>query len=185
MLTDVRVYVLGDYLDVPALKQLALDRCIHIMRTHFQPTHFADAITEALTNTKHDDILLRTAILRNCCAKHEIIKEDTDLFRVLMEHEATAFTLGTEMQQAHKKASERNSELFLQKIGLSQQLELNKKDLERIHESVAQAVKLANKKSQCRNESCKKEFGATFETWANGTIRDIRCKRCRCKHYLD
>ena len=58
------------------------------------------------------------------------------------------------------------------------------KDLERAHENLKSSVKLANQTKQCRNETCDKEFGAALETYANGYIKSLRCKRCNCRHMV-
>ena len=58
------------------------------------------------------------------------------------------------------------------------------RDLERAHENLKSSVKLANQTKQCRNETCDKEFGAALETYANGYIKSLRCKRCNCRHMV-
>ena len=181
LMTDVRIYILGDYLDITELKNLSLSRCQHILELHFQPQAFVEAIGEALSNTKHDDPGLRKQILRSCCDKYKSIGEDSDLWRLLMEHEPTAWMLGVETQVMKGDLYNQISEIFCQKVEMSRELEHRKKDIQRATDNLAAAVKLVNGKSSCRNDSCNKEFGASLETYANGYIKGLRCNRCRCK----
>ena len=59
-----------------------------------------------------------------------------------------------------------------------------KKDAERANENLGSTVKLVNQTKQCRNENCDKEFGASLETFANGYVKGLRCKRCKCRHSI-
>ena len=181
-MTDVRIYILADYLDIDELKVLSLSRCQHILELHFQPQAFVDAIGEALSNTKHDDPGLRKQIIRSCSEKHELIKRDSDLWQLLMDHEPTAWTLGIENQIMKGDLYKEISEVFCEKVEMSRELEHRKKDVQRAHENLVMVVKLVNGKNSCRNDNCSKEFGASLETYANGYIKGLRCNRCRCRH---
>ena len=182
LLFHVRLYVFADYLDVEALKESALKNCIHYLVAHFDAWRYLDSITLAFANTKSDDSGLRPQILRSCAANLNEVQACAGLWTLLQDQEPLAWSLLLSAQQERKLLQGQLYESRAE-ASLSQSLLLNyKKDLERAHENMKAAVKLADRTRQCRNEACDKEFGATLETYANGYIKGLRCRRCKCRH---
>jgi hypothetical protein len=186
LLTDVRVYILGDYLDVPALKQQALNNVHHRLRVHFKALGFLEPISEALANTKSDDPGLRPAVVSYCAAHHRDVQKCPELVTLLQDNEPLAWKLLCETQQT-KEMLLRDMVVTESEVeSLRGHLEAKTKELERANENIKTTVKLLGKTDKCRNETCNKDFGANLEVYANGYVKGLRCRRCKCRHtHLD
>lgn len=182
LLFHIPLYIFADYLDVEAFKESALQNCKHHLIAHFDAWRLLDSITLAFANTKSDDSGLRPQILRSCVANLSDIQACPALWTLLQDQEPLAWSLLLEARREQKLLQSQLRESRAE-ASLNQSLLQNyKKDLERAHENMKAAVKLADRTKQCRNEACDKEFGATLETYANGYIKGLRCKRCKCRH---
>jgi hypothetical protein len=186
LLTDVRVYILGDYLDVPALKQQALENVHHRFRLHFKAPGFLEPISEALANTKSDDQGLRPAVVSYCAVHHHDVQKYPELVTLLQDNEPLAWKLLCEGQQQRemlvREMVVKESELQ----SLRDRLQEKMKELERANDNINTTARLMNKTDKCRNETCNKEFGANLEVYANGYVKGLRCRRCKCRHtHLD
>jgi glycyl-tRNA synthetase beta subunit len=59
----VRVYALAEFYDVPALKELALEKFNRVIQDNSQPDRFLDGVEEAYESTIQEDRRLRDAIV--------------------------------------------------------------------------------------------------------------------------
>ena len=182
LLFHIRLYILADYLDVEALKESALQNCRHHLLCHFDGRKLLDVIAHALANTKSDDTGLRPQILRSCVANSDEVRNFQPLWGLLQDQESLAWTLLLEAQDEQTFLQSQLKTSRLDASTAQSLLQSRDKDLERAHENLKAAVKLANHTKECRNETCDKEFGASLETYANGYIKGLRCKRCKCRH---
>ena len=182
--SDVRVYVLAEYLGVEALRLQALGNCTHQLNHHFHAAKLVEPISIALSNTKSDDDGLRQQVLRSCVAKSAMVKTCAELEQVLTDQEPLAWSL---LLEAQKRQDDLLRELVASTVeasAASTDLKHRTKDLERAHDNLRATVKLVNATKGCRNETCDKDFGAALETYANGYIKGLRCKRCKCRHLI-
>jgi hypothetical protein len=178
----MRLYILADYLDVDALKVSTLDNCRHHLLYHFDAQQLLEPITYALANTKSDDTGLRFQILRYCVENSSEVSRCEALVGLLQSHEPLAWSLLLQFRQEQNFLQIQLAETRVEASVAQNTLQSRNKDLERAHENLKAAVKLAERTKQCRNEACDKEFGASLETYANGYIKGLRCKRCKCRH---
>jgi hypothetical protein len=185
LLTHVQVYVLADYLSVEGLKLQALARCTHQMTDHFDPSTMIEPISVALANTKSDDSGLRRQTLRSCTAHSAQVETSPELERLLQDHEPMAWPLLLEAHAQNHALSARIDVAQLDAAGLRSLLEVRTGDLQRAHENVRLVANVMKSTTKCRNELCDKDFGASLETYANGYIKSLRCKRCNCRHLIN
>jgi hypothetical protein len=185
LLTHVQVYVLADYLSVEGLKLQALAHCTHQMTNHFNPCNMVEPISVALANTKSDDSGLRRQIFRSCTAHFAQVETSPELERLLQDHEPIAWPLLLEAHAENHALSARVDVVQLDAAGLRLLLEVRTGDLQRALENVRLVANVMKSTAQCRNDKCDRDFGASLETYANGYVKSLRCKRCNCRHLIN
>lgn len=166
------------------LKSQALAKCTHRLTAHFHPEEFLLPISVALANTKSDDKGLRRQILRACVQASAHIAKIPELDQVLQEQEPLAWPLLIEAHQDRSKLELQVRTSQQEAKHAQQVLQDRMKELERAEENLRLTVNLVRTTKECRNETCSKDFGASLETYANGYVKGLRCKRCRCRHQI-
>jgi hypothetical protein len=71
----VRVYALAEFYDVPALKELALEKFNRVIQDNSQPDRFLDGVEEAYESTIQEDRRLRDAIVNFFYTHSDLVNE--------------------------------------------------------------------------------------------------------------
>jgi hypothetical protein len=188
LLMDVKLYILADYLDIDSLKKQALLNTEHRLQNHFDAGMFLEPISIAMANTKADDSGLRRVVMSACVRHATLVEKSEQLRRVLQDHEPLAWSLLVTLKTT-ADASKEESENLLQSAQKELLLQTAKVDilftnLRRAEKNLVDTVKLLRTTKECRATNCENEFGAALETYANGYVKGVRCKRCKCRHPL-
>ncbi|GKU14305.1 unnamed protein product [Fusarium langsethiae] len=72
----VRVYALAEFYDVPALKELALEKFNRVIQDNSQPDRFLDGVEEAYESTIQEDKGLRDAIVNFFYTHPDLVNEE-------------------------------------------------------------------------------------------------------------
>jgi hypothetical protein len=175
---NTKMYVLADYLDVPALQKMALANCTILLKRADDFSLLADPIMHALRCTKPNDTGLRPHIIRSCALMRKTVNGDAELIRMLQDLEPLAWLLqseATEVEQSLRAdlcAAAREQDKLRESVA---------KEKERVIESddkFCRLTKVINYYEQCRN--CRSEFGAMAHGYEGGMVR---CAKCQCRHW--
>jgi hypothetical protein len=72
----VRVYALAEFYDVPALKELALEKFNRVIQDNSQPDRFLEGVEEAYESTIQEDRRLRDAIVNFFYTHSDLVNEE-------------------------------------------------------------------------------------------------------------
>jgi hypothetical protein len=50
--------------------------------------------------------------------------------------------------------------------------------------NITDTVKMLMTTKECRAAGCGNTFGASLETYIDGYVKALRCKRCKCRHQI-
>ena len=198
LINHVKVYVLADFLDISALKEVASKKFQDLIATKdfflSSTPEFVAAMEEAFTKTRQDDLGLRGPILRHCLPKvHGFSSvmvgpespppENPEVIREFIQrHEPVAWPLLLEQYEALfliRNENKATVQEFQAKIDrLEAQVRFLEYDLSETRSELKRAVAITETYDCCRH--CKSEFRGELE-WDKGVLL-LRCMKCRCRH---
>jgi hypothetical protein len=174
------VYLLAKYLDIGELMEHAKEEFTRVVKKSFRADAFVGPFARVSSHGDDGGDGLRFQILTLSLENLENLPKDRQLTRLLLEHEPVAWKLLLRREEEH------NENLGVRRL-LEQTLEALQGIIENLRQREAELttdwdriLALLEKYERCRN--CDKEFASYVEKHEPGIVR---CKSCRCRHYLD